>query len=173
MVRVFYFFYNTFSSLLVVSLYRVTTATCAQVQIGQPWSRYLPWLVFACAEQTTPGPNWETGRVTLNRSDPCWIIGLLKFDKLFWIWLLAFPFLYLQVPWDCSKIERIQVENHRNWCTMRKHHTKIGEQPKNRTWSRTNRSNNTESPRVSQALAIPHKHCHSILPHETHREKKG
>jgi hypothetical protein len=63
LARLFYF---TIDSLVssVVSILKVTIGACAQVQIGQPWSRCLPWLMFARMEQTIPGPNWETGDVS-------------------------------------------------------------------------------------------------------------
>jgi hypothetical protein len=90
LARIIYF---TIDSLVssVVSILKVTIGACAQVQIGQPWSRYLPWLVFIQVEQTIPGPNWETGHVTLSHSDPYWILGLLKFEISFkagrWLFL--------------------------------------------------------------------------------------
>jgi hypothetical protein len=68
------------------------SSICAQEQIGQPWSRYLPLLMFARVARPIHDPNWETGRVTLNRPDPCWILGLLKTGKWFLL-VVGFSFL--------------------------------------------------------------------------------
>jgi hypothetical protein len=79
---------------------------------------YLPCLMFARVARPIHDPNWETGRVTLNRSDPCWILGLLKIDKLLFVgcsFLASFiddwsftPYtspVEPEVTWDHSKVK--------------------------------------------------------------------